>query len=213
MEHSCQKCGVLVEDGRPFCPQCRAPQINVQVAIADDPVAPGLNSAAREFSPEFSQVLHSDRTGGVAGIIDSRLAVRAALQAGVLGVFIAMLPVLGIVLTGALAVFLYRRKNGFDLPAALGARLGGAAGVVVFAVNAMLVIPIIVLHAQQECVDRIVEVAQKYGINTATPQFQANLHELFTLSGLAAFFVSTVVLASIGGAIGSLLLRSRNTRA
>lgn len=211
MEHSCQKCGALVEDGRPFCPQCRAPQINVQIAIGDDPVAPGLNSA-REFSPEFSQILHSDRTGKVASIIDSRLAVRAALQAGVLGVFIAMLPILGILLTGTLAVFLYRRKNGFDLPAALGARVGAAAGVVVFAINAMLVIPIIVFHAQQECVDRIVEVAQKYGINTATPQFQANIHELFTVSGLAAFFISTVVLASIGGAIGSLLLRSRNTR-
>ena len=56
--------------------------------------------------------------------MNRRIAVRAALKAGVLGVFIGMIPLLGIVLTGALAVYFYRRESKFVLPVALGARLG-----------------------------------------------------------------------------------------
>src|ERR1035441_7204710 len=53
VEHPCQQCGITVEDGRPFCPQCRAPQIHVQVAVPDAEIAAGLNPAPDEFSPEI----------------------------------------------------------------------------------------------------------------------------------------------------------------
>ena len=65
MDHSCYKCGHSVEDGKPFCGQCGAPQIRVPmpeaVAIAtedassldlpilsvDSPILPGtLNASA-----------------------------------------------------------------------------------------------------------------------------------------------------------------------
>ena len=149
--------------------------------------------------------------------MDRNVAVRAALKAGVLGVFIGMIPLLGIVLTGTLAVYLYRRENGFALPAALGSRLGGAAGVVAFAINALLItIRIFVFHAQQEYTDNILKIAQRFGANVADPDVQASIHNLFTPSGLAITFffgmIFTVVLASAGGALASLLLRPRNTR-
>ena len=147
-----------------------------------------------------------------SGMMDRRIATRAAIKAGLLGVFIGMIPVLGIVLTGGLAVFFYRRANGLVLPAALGARLGGAAGIIVFAVNALFTIPIIVFHAQQDCIDTIIKIAQKYGINTASPQFQATVHDLFTPSGLAINFLALLLLASIGGALASLLMRSGSPR-
>jgi hypothetical protein len=149
--------------------------------------------------------------------MDRSVAVRAALKAGVLGVFIGMIPFLGIVLTGALAVFFYRRENRFALPAALGSRLGGAAGVVAFAINALLIaIRIFVFHAQQEYIDIIVKITQRLGANTADPDLQASIHALFTPSGLAITFlfgmIFTVLLASVGGALASLFLRSRNSR-
>ena len=149
--------------------------------------------------------------------MDRSVAVRAALKAGVLGVFIGMIPFLGIVLTGALAVFFYRRENGFALPTALGSRLGGAAGVVAFAINAQLItIRIFVFHAQQEYIDVILKIAQRLGANTADPDLQASVHNLFTPSGLAITFlfgmIFTVVLASVGGALASLFLRPRNPR-
>lgn len=218
VEHPCQQCGTTVEDGRPFCPQCRAPQIHVQVAIPDAEIAAGLNPALDELSPEIPQTGHFDRPSTMAGsTMDRGIAVRAALKAGVLGVFIGMIPFLGIVLTGALAVYFYRRENGFALPAALGSRLGGAAGVVSFSINALLItIRIFVFHAQQEYTDEILKFAQKFGANVADPDIQASIHNLFTPSGLALTFffgmIFTVVLASVGGALASLFLRSRNTR-
>jgi len=149
--------------------------------------------------------------------MDRGKAVRAALKAGVLGVFIGMIPLLGMVLTGALAVFFYRRENGVSPPTALGSRLGGAAGVVAFAINALMVtIRVFIFHAQQEYIDAILKIAQRFGANTADPDIQASIHNLFTPSGLAiAFFfgmIFTVVLASVGGALASLLTRTRNTR-
>ena len=214
MEHPCQQCGTIVEDGRPFCPQCRAPQIHVQVAIPDTGVAEDLNP---EVPVETGLASSQTRPTAFGSTMDRSLAVRAALKAGVFGFFIGMIPFLGIVLTGALAVYFYRRENGFALPAALGSRLGGAAGVVAFAINALLIaIRIFVFHAQQEYTDTILKIAQRFGANAADPDFQASIHNLFTPSGLALTFfcgmIVTVVLASIGGALASLFLRPRNTR-
>jgi hypothetical protein len=214
VEHPCQKCGTTVEDGRPFCPQCRAPQIHVQVAISDAEVAPGLNRAPDEFSPEIAVETRQASSGSA---LDRGKAVRAALKAGVLGVFIGMIPLLGMVLTGALAVFFYRRENRVSPATALGSRLGGAAGVVAFAINALMItIRIFVFHAQQEYIDAILKIAQRFGANVADPDIQASIHNLFTPSGLAITFffvmIFTVVLASVGGALASLLNRPRSIR-
>jgi hypothetical protein len=149
--------------------------------------------------------------------MDRGKAVRAALKAGVLGVFIGIIPLLGMVLTGALAVFFYRRENGVSPPTAVGSRLGGAAGVVAFAINALMVaIRIFIFHAQQEYIDAILKIAQRFGANVADPDIQASIHNLFTPPALAITFffgmIFAVVLASVGGALASLLTRTRNTR-
>src|ERR1700681_3450890 len=221
VEHPCQKCGTTVEDGRPFCPQCRAPQIHVQVAISDAEVAPGLNPAVDEFSPaiagETRLASSQTRQAWSGSATDRGKAGRAALKAGVLGVFIGMIPLLGMVLTGALAVFFYRRENRVSPPTALGSRLGGAAGVVAFGIKALMItIRIFIFHAQQEYIDAILKIAQRFGANAADPDMQASIHNLFTPSGLAITFffgmIFTVVLASVGGALASLILRPRNTR-
>src|SRR5438132_11560514 len=123
VEHPCQECGTTVEDGRPFCPQCRAPQIHVQVASPDAEVAAGLNSALGESSPaiaaETTVASSQTRQASSGSAMGRGKAVRAALKAGVLGVFIGMIPLLGMVLTGALAVFFYRRENRVSPPTVL----------------------------------------------------------------------------------------------
>ena len=195
----------------------------MQVAIPDAEVAAGLNPALGEFSPAIAaetRVASSQtRQASSGSAMDRGKAVRAALKAGVLGVFISIItvPLLGILLAGALAVYFYRRENGFALPAALGSRLGGAAGVVSFAIGALLItIQIFVFHAQQKYIDGILKVAQKFGANAADPEIQASIHNLFTPSGLAITFfflmIFSVVLASLGGALASLFPRRRNPR-
>jgi len=149
--------------------------------------------------------------------MDRRIAGRAALKAGVAGILIGMIPLLGVVLTGALAVYFYRRESKLTLPAALAARLGAAAAVVTFGISAfLLVIRIFVFHGQPEYIKSLTQIAQGMGINAADPDFQAGIHNLFTPVGLVMTFffwmLITVVLGLAGGALASLLQRSGNTR-
>lgn len=208
MDHSCEKCGAVVDEGRPFCPQCRAPQIHVQIAISDGGTVAAVNDAAEGPSLPPTQATDFAHLPAVQHVLSDRhIAVRAALKAGGIGLLIGIIPVLGIVLTGALAVYFYRREKGFAPPAGIGARLGAAAGVVVFAINALFTIPIIVFHLQQRCVDALAEIARKFGVDTAAPQFQAGLRDLFTPSGLASSFIVTLLLASVGGALAAMIFR------
>jgi hypothetical protein len=216
VEHSCQQCGAEVEDGRPFCPQCRAPQITVKIAAPDVVVTAGSNAAPDEVYPDILQAGHFGRPVAAPATMERGAAVRAAIKAGVLGLFIQVIPFLGIVLTGAVAVFFYRRENGLTLPSALGSRLGGAAGVVAFAINSLFItIRVFVFHGQQKYIDDMINVFQSLGINTANPDIQASIHNLFTPSGLALTFLFgmmvTVLLSSIGGALASAFLRRRNS--
>jgi hypothetical protein len=71
---------------------------------------------------------------------------------------------------------------------------------------------VIVLHAQQKCIDILVAVAQGVGANTADPNFQAGIRNLFTPSGLATTFIFALALASVGGALASLFMRPRRPR-
>jgi hypothetical protein len=150
--------------------------------------------------------------------MDRSVAVRAALKAGVLGVFMGMfIPFLAILLTGALAVFFYRREGALVLPVPLASRLGGAAGVVAFAIDSIVfTIWIFVFHHQQQYIDSFTRFIHLVGADAAIPDPQATIQTLFTPVGLTMTLflgmVLTVVLASVGGALASLILRPRNTR-
>jgi len=213
VDHSCEKCGAAVEDGRPFCPQCRAPQIHVEIAIPAGEAQAGANGAIDAPSIRFPLPADFARSPGLqASLFDRGVAVRAALKAGVLGVFISMIPVLGVVLTGCLAVYLYRRERGIAPAAAAASRLGGAAGVVSFAINsALIAIRVFVLHAQQEYIESVLKIAQAVGYNPADPEIQAAVHNLFTPSGMALTFffgmIFTVALAALGGAVAAVVMR------
>lgn len=211
VDHSCEKCGAAVEDGRPFCPQCRAPQIHVQVAVPISEAAgdgPSGESFAR--TPQNTNLDHP--LALQQSLFDRGAATRAAVKAGVLGIFVGMIPLLGIVLTGSLAVYFYRREKGLVPPAGIGSRLGGAAGVVSFGINTLLiVVRLLVFHAQREYIDTMLKIAQAVGYNPADPEIQSAVHNLFTPSGLVLTFffgmIFTVTLAALGGALAALVLR------
>ena len=207
MDHPCEKCGAVVEDGRPFCPQCRAPQIHVQMtASAGEVLAPANDVADPPIHSR--QANDFDRSHGTrAGLIDQRAAMRSALKAGAIGTFIGMIPGFGVLLTGSLSVYFYRRKTGSAPTAATGVRLGAAAGIVLFALNAIFVIPIVAFHRQQESIDAVTNLLRQLGMNAAIPQFQAVIREQFTPAGLARSFVIALLLSSIGGALGALIMR------
>ena len=223
MDHPCEKCGALVEDGRPFCPQCRAPQIHVEFIsppAAENPAA-AIDAADPPFdlpqNQNFDRTL--DRTFDRSTVIhpspfDRSIAVRSALKAGFLGVFIEMIPVLGIVLTGSLGVFFYGRAKGTPATARVGARVGAAAGVVSFAINSIvMVIRIFSMHAQQQYIEQITKIAQAVGYDTADPLIHASIQNLVSPAGLALTFffgmLFTVALAALGGAVGATVFRPK----
>jgi MFS family permease len=197
----------------------------VQVETADVAVAEDLRQVdevpseasvegAGDWPPRRSYSPDSTDHGSA---IDRGIAGRAALKAGVLGIFVGMIPLLGVVLTGALAVYFYRRESKLVLPAALGARLGAAAAIVTFGISALLLmVRIFVFQGQQEYIKSLMQIAQGMGINAADPDFQTGIHNLFTPVGLVMtlFFwmLITVVLGLMGGALASLLQRTGNTR-
>lgn len=158
--------------------------------------------------PEVSDI----HPGVLGGELDRRIAARVAIQAGLLGLLISMLPFLGIVLTGALAVVLYRRAGGSALSAGAASRLAAAAGTVTFAISAFfMVVRIVVFHAQQEYQDAMVKVAQAFGLDPKGPDVQEMIHMLATPTGLALTlffsFVIGIALAAIGGALAASLGR------
>lgn len=205
-------------DGRPFCPQCRAPQ--VRVAAPDLEGAPSsdltrLDSTQPDLGPDHPSP-ETPHAGLLAspGAFDRRIAVRAAIQAGVLGLLISVIPFIGIVLTGSLAVYLYRRAGGLTLTASGGSRLGGAAGAVSFAISSVfMTVRIIFFHALQEYQDVMLKVASALGLNSTDPEVQDMIHRLSTPSGLAMTLLFSLVigvaLAAIGGALASALLQPR----
>jgi hypothetical protein len=143
------------------------------------------------------------------------MAVRAATQAGVFGLVISMIPFLGILLTGALAVYLYRRASGLSLRASSGSRLGGAAGAVSFTLSSVfMTIRIFFFDALHEYQEVMLKVAQALGLNASDSEVQDMIHRLSTPSGLAITLLFSLVigvaLAAIGGAVASAILQPRS---
>jgi hypothetical protein len=179
------------------------------------PSSVSQGSATQGSAPghPFPQVPQAALFAG-PGAFDRRIAVRAAILAGGLGFFINVIPLLGIVLTGALAVYLYRRAGGLSLTARSGSRLGGAAGAVTFAISSVfMAIRIFIFHALQEYQDVMLKVANALGLNSADPEVQDMVHRLSTPSGLAITLLFSLVigvaLAAIGGALASALVHPR----
>ena len=212
VDHPCEQCGIQVEDGRPFCPQCRAPQVRVEIVPQSLPAESTAPSDARIAADPLHRLAFRASPG--SGLF------RVALQAGLLGVIANIIPLgLGMVLTGILAALLYHRAAGQTLPSPKAARLGAMAGAVAFAVSSLLtVLAIVFMHAQNQFRDFMIKAVEQHAANPADPQVQAALEWLHSPQGFAvalAFamifaLVLSMLFSAIGCVIGAVLFRERN---
>ncbi|MGB8988545.1 MAG: zinc ribbon domain-containing protein [Candidatus Sulfotelmatobacter sp.] len=225
MDHSCYKCGHSVEDGKPFCGQCGAPQIRVPmpeaavvatggnssrdlpVFASDSPFVPGAASVSR-FSTE---------------IVWPR-AFRACAVAALIAILITALrlavPLLAILSTGCLAVIFYRMRNPtWRVSARGGAQLGAIAGVLFSAISAIVAfLVVIVLQAGGEARQQMLEAFQQAASASKDPQMQSALEFFKAPEGLAVKVVAGVALVavlsigigSLAGAMTGALLGRRN---
>lgn len=220
MEQSCYKCGQLVEEGRPFCPHCAAPQIRV---LLPEPVAAAAPYAETDAIPQ-PRSLPSSQTVPVLALPMSwsdalRPCALAALVATIL-MGLGLHPFVAMLSVGFLAVVFYRQhRAGIDIKPTNGARLGAISGLLWFAMSAVLEATVVlVLHKGPEVQKALRDVIAQAATRTSDPQAAAMIEWFKTSQGLQVLmvcaivfsFIAAIVLGAVGGALGGTVFNRRN---
>ncbi len=217
MDHPCHKCGHSIEDGKPFCAQCGAPQIRVAIPEPSAELTPAGDGAARaldrEVGPSFSGIPASSLPVSWAhNLQPCTLAAAVAAGLTVLGLnpFVAALG------TGFLAVVFSRRRSpGVLIRSGAGARLGALSGLLFFGASTILeTLAVAVLHKGAELRSEMLDKVQQAATRYPGPEVQPFLDFVKSPDGFAIMmvaslvfgFVAFIVLGSCGGALGALLL-------
>ncbi len=223
MEHPCHSCRQAVEDGVPFCQHCGAPQI--RVATVEPRLASESAGAEGQSARDLEVIQTTLRVSKVASPMQWSKALPAcALAAAIAAVLMAlglMVPFLAVVGAGFLAVGFYRRRNpGVSIRAGAGARLGAASGLLCYGMSAVLEALVAIFHKGAVLRDKMLEAIQQAASRTTDPQAVAMLDYLKSPAGMALMmvfvlifaFIAFVVLSSLGGALGGVLLGRANRR-
>ena len=227
MDHPCYKCGHSVEDGKPFCSQCGAPQIRVAMP---EPVPAIAENVSSNHLPIFSsdQPIGPDVLGRspLSAAIEWSPALRACATAALVAALIMslglMVPPLAALGAGSLAVNLYHRRNSaWSVNARSGAQLGAMCGVLFFGMSAIFETLVVVLfHTGGQVRQKMLEVLQQASSHTNDPQVQAAFDRLKTPEGLALMmvfgliflFLVSIAAASLAGALTGAFLGRRKRR-
>jgi hypothetical protein len=223
MDHPCYKCGHSVEDGRPFCAQCEAPQIRVAVA------EPATELAA---SAEAVTALGGEADTGLPGSASS-LPVQwphapsqiapCALAAGVaaLLMFVGLNPFVAAIVAGFLAVSFSRRGTLTGLRTGGGARLGALSGLLLFGASTILeMLAVVVLHKGADIRAQMMEKFQQAAARYPGPEVKPFLEFVNSPDGFAIMMVASLIfgliafilLSALGGAVGAAFLGRRDPK-
>lgn len=220
MEHPCHKCGQIVEEGRPFCPHCGAPQIRVIMA-EPFPAGPSAIAAA---APTFSESLPASETVPVLAVPMTwsqalKPCALAALVPSIL-MFSGLNPFVAMFGAGFLAIVFYRQaRPGVELKAASGARLGVLSGLLWFAITSIFAAAIVIfLHKGPEIRQQLLTVINQAASRTSDPQMLSVFErfrsseglEFLMIFGLITGFIAALVLGAAGGALGGSIFGRKN---
>ncbi len=209
-----------MEEGRPFCPHCGAPQIRVLIA---EPAGATISTAEAAAIPQMSASLPASQTVPVLAVpMEWSQALKpCTLAAGVasLLMLLGLNPFVGMVSVGFLAVVFYRQgRPQASIRPGTGARLGALSGLICFAmasiVEAMLVL---VLHKGAEIRQALLAAINQAAVRTSDAQALAMFEhfrspeglEFLMVFGLLFGLVAAIVLAALSGALGGAVLGPR----
>ncbi len=225
MDHSCYKCGHSVEDGKPFCGQCGAPQIRVPmpeaIAIATED-ASSLNLPILSVdSPILPSTLNASAlSAGFVWPTAIRACAIAALIAALVMTLGLMVPLLAVLGAGVLAVNLYHRQNrGWNVNARSGAKLGALCGILFFGISAVFeALATALFHTGGQIRQKMLEALQQAASRTSDRQVQTAFESLKTPQGIAlmlvfglvVLFLVSIAAGSIAGALTGAFLSRRN---
>jgi hypothetical protein len=220
MEQPCYKCGQAVEEGRPFCPHCAAPQIRV---VLPEPV-PTAGSFAEAISTSNEHVdLPASQTVPVLALPMqwSQALKPCALAAIVASLLMSMglNPFVAMFSVGFLAVVFYRQgRREVNVKARTGAALGSLSGLLWFAMSAILETSLIlVTHKGGELRAELLSRVQQAASQTSDPQVVAVFDRLKTPDGLQMLMLlgiifallASIVLGALGGAVAGTIFKRR----
>jgi hypothetical protein len=220
MEQSCYKCRQAVEEGTAFCPHCSAPQIRVVIA---EPAAPLAYAAAGAESQDSTALPASQIVPVLALPMQWSQALRpcalAALVASLL-MSLGLNPFVAMFSVGFLAVVFYRQsQRGIMIKTSSGAALGALGGLLWFAMSSIFeALVVIFLHKGPDLRNELLAKIQQAASQTSDPQVVAVFErfksqgglEFLMLMGLVFAFLASIVLGSLGGALGGVILGRRD---
>jgi len=219
MDHPCHKCGHSIEDGRPFCSECGAPQIRVAMPEPSLQPAPAGDAAVHaldnEVAPSFPGIPASSRPVSASALRPCALAAAIAIGTTALG----LNPFLAALGAGFLAVVFSRPRGSSTLiRSGAGARLGALSGLIFFGASTILeMLAVALLHKGAEIRSAMFDKVQQAAARYPGPEVQPFLDFVKSSDGFAIMFVASVVfgllafvaLGSCGGALGAVLLGRR----
>lgn len=194
-------CGAQLPDDARFCHKCGKPQRDEPILVEESP-------AIEPIQPE---VVAAPEPAKLPINLRNKAAVRAALLA-CLAVFFLSIPLgalalLGMVLGGGFAVYLYRRGTGQSLSVANGARLGWITGIFLFVLILLNFTAVVALQPNY-----LEELRQEITKNAILPEAEVRrvIDLIFTPIGIGAMLVGMFVMSTLppalGGAVGAKLL-------
>ena len=226
MDHSCYKCGHSVDDGKPFCAECGAPQIRVAMPEVLAPVGAGDVSSSETPVVSLDPAHGSGSLSGPAFStkIEWRWALRACAIAALIAALVMALglivPLLAGLGAGFLAVMFYHRRNpAWSVNARSGARLGAVCGLLFFAISTIIeAMAVALFHAGEQVRQKVLEALQQAAARATDPQVQSALESLKTPEGWAAMLILGMVFwgllsvasGSLAGALTGAFLGRRN---
>jgi len=217
MDHSCDKCGHSIEDGKAFCPQCGAPQIRVAIPEAEaEPMHAGAGAVPAlevQMAPDFStSPIAALPVSPAYPIQPCALAAAVALGLTLLG----LNPFVAAFVSGFLAVaFFRRRRPGAVIRSGAGAKLGAVSGFLFFGVSTILeTSAVVILHKGAEIrgamLDKVQQAAARYPGQDVQPFLDfvksPNGFAIMMVASVIFGFLAFIVLSGCGGALGAAFL-------
>ncbi len=222
MEQPCYKCRQLVEEGRPFCPHCGAPQI--RVLVAEPVAAAGVFAGVTVPSQSTADLPASETVPVLALAMRWSQALKpcalAALVASLL-MSLGLNPFVAMISVGFLAVVFHRQgRREMIVKPTTGAALGALGGLLWFAMSAIFETSVVIfLHKGPDLRTELIARVQQAATQTSDPQVLAVFERLKTpagleflmLTGIFFAFLAAIVLSGLGGAIGAAIFSRRRS--
>ena len=208
-----------MEDGRPFCPNCNAPQIRVR-GLAGQSELPPLPEMPGEVLPPTESVLPrswpAQPVPPPLGVQWPQALPSAAIAGFLLAIAMAVpfaTPFLLMVASGGFAVALYARRSALPVSPRMGARVGLLGGLFSWMIMAA-VLAMEIAFGGGHLIGMLRDALQQQFTGNSDPRAQEVLEKLNTpggmtvlvAAGMLIFLIVVLIAGAAGGAIGASLL-------